>query len=493
MLLAAAGDDEGFEVIYCRLAGRLLIRSEAPVISRLVSSDEGHDRALFVFSDHSQTHRHLVNVRHGEGGRLFRRIAVGPGEELRTATERIALLDAETAGPSALDLQTKLEEAFDVEKVTSEFFREYARVFERVEGSIEGIESDERRLFTQRLFNRLMFIAFVQKKDWLRFGGRTDYLNALLEDYDGDGFEDKNFYRDRLKFLFFEGLSREGRYEAHGANRGGYTAELIGQTPYLNGGLFERGPDDEDENITVPDRALREIQQNIGEDAAILEPGERLNPEAMYAIYHGGESGSKAAEEDEDSLDDLGEAVEMLRQLRDENPDEFRRIASLRDGIRAANLSSEASLFLMCRAGSYRQLYLLDESGEVISRDAARALRAIRADPGEPGEPLPGGHNEAVMRAKERFDEEVRNRCSERENRRALSRVQRYARRELQTLFKEMSEGPERERVAQIDRALANPLAGAVERKVNRMANQKMRREELLAALEEIYIQHQLH
>ena len=236
---------------------------------------------------------------------------------------------------------------------------------------------------------------------------------------------------------------------------------------------------------------VREIQQTIGEDAAILEPGERLNPEAMYAIYHGGES--RAAEEEEDSLDDLGEAVEMFRQLRDEDPEEYRRIAALRDGIRAAKPSGEASLFLMCRAGSYRQLYLLDENGEVISRDAARALRAIRADPGEPGASLPANHNEAVMRARKLFDEEVKNRRAERENRRALSRGQRYARRELQTLFKEMAEGPERERIAQIDRALASPLAGAVERKVNRLANQKFSGKELLEALEEIYTQHQLH
>ena len=262
VLLAAAGEDEGFEVIYCRLAGKLLIRDENSVIPRLVS--EGHDRALFVFSDDSQTHWHFVNVRHGEGGRLYRRIAVGPGEELRTASERVALLEAETAGPSALDFQDSLDKAFDVEKVTNEFFREYARVFERVENSIEGIEDGERRrLFTQRLFNRLMFIAFVQKKGWLRFGGRTGYLNALFEDYARDDFEQKNFYRDRLKFLFFEGLSREGRYEAHGANRGGYTAELIGETPYLNGGLFERDEYDDDEDITVPDEALRAVLADL--------------------------------------------------------------------------------------------------------------------------------------------------------------------------------------------------------------------------------------
>ncbi len=47
-VILASGADEGFEVIHCRLADRLLITSERPVMEKLLS--EGHDRALFVFS-----------------------------------------------------------------------------------------------------------------------------------------------------------------------------------------------------------------------------------------------------------------------------------------------------------------------------------------------------------------------------------------------------------------------------------------------------------
>lgn len=39
---------------------------------------------------------------------------------------------------------------------------------------------------------------------------------------------------------------------------------------------------------------IKEIQTTIGEDAAILEPGEQLNQEAMYAIYEKDEAGSRA-------------------------------------------------------------------------------------------------------------------------------------------------------------------------------------------------------
>ena len=93
---------------------------------------------------------------------------------------------------------------------------------------------------------------------------------------------------------------------------------------------------------------IREIQATIGEDAAILEPGEKLNEEAMYAIYERDETKFEGYEEDEEDLSDLGEAVELFRQLRDEDPEEFGRIASLRDGIRAGKRSKERGLYIFC-------------------------------------------------------------------------------------------------------------------------------------------------
>lgn len=94
--ILASGAEDGFEVVHCRLAGRLLVTSERLVIEKLLS--EGHDRALFVFSDRDRERWHFVNARYSAGEdrrRVFRRIAVGPEEEHRTASERIAMLDLE--------------------------------------------------------------------------------------------------------------------------------------------------------------------------------------------------------------------------------------------------------------------------------------------------------------------------------------------------------------------------------------------------------------
>lgn len=266
-VIFATGADGGFEAIQLRLdSDRLSLAAERRVMEKLYS--EGHDRALFVFSNRGRDRWHFVNARFsGDEGRrrLYRRITVGPEEEHRTASERIAMLDLDGLDRVyALDIQKQHDEAFDVEKVTAEFFREYSRVFSRVEMLVEGIADAERkRLFTQRLFNRLMFLAFIQKKGWLRFDGDANYLPALWEDYGRDDDPDKNFYRDRLKLLFFAGLNTPNEVDVVGINEGGYLRDLIGSVPYLNGGLFERGEDDNDDAIVVPDEAVRVILTDL--------------------------------------------------------------------------------------------------------------------------------------------------------------------------------------------------------------------------------------
>ncbi|GAI40246.1 unnamed protein product, partial [marine sediment metagenome] len=71
---------------------------------------------------------------------------------------------------------------------------------------------------------------------------------------------------------------------------------------------------------------IQEIHDTIGEDAAILDPSERLNEEAMYAIYEKkGDYLAHLEDEDEDIFD-INEAEQIMRQLRAENPDEYNRI-----------------------------------------------------------------------------------------------------------------------------------------------------------------------
>jgi hypothetical protein len=264
MLFATAGKD--FHVIHARLkADQPLMGAERPVVSRLLQE---HPYALFIFSNVSQDQWHFLNVKYDndvEKRRLFRRITVGHNERLRTASERIALLDLEGIIPTPLEIQKRHDAAFDVEPVTKEFFSEYHRIFTEVEESITsfGLDKDRRHLYTQRLFNRLMFIAFIQKKGWLKFKGDIDYLAALWKEYVKDnGVSGTNFYRDRLKALFFFGLNLANEVNQIGINPG-FLRTLIGDVPYLNGGLFEEDEDDKSESINVSDTAIRAVLNGL--------------------------------------------------------------------------------------------------------------------------------------------------------------------------------------------------------------------------------------
>jgi hypothetical protein len=270
LLLASGAAD--FHVIYSRLSSdKLLMGLERPVVSKLLKD---HPYALFLFSNSTQDQFHFLNVKYDDDvqkRRLFRRITVGPNERLRTASERITLLDLADISPnlfglSPLAVQQRHDQAFDVEPVTKEFFSEYHRIFEEVEESITGFgrDKDRRHLYTQRLFNRLMFIAFIEKKGWLKLNGNSDYLNALWKAHlKDDSISDKNFYRDRLKTLFFLGLNTSNEVNIIGINRGGGLKDLIGEVPYLNGGLFEEDDDDKNADIKVSDKAIGTVLNGL--------------------------------------------------------------------------------------------------------------------------------------------------------------------------------------------------------------------------------------
>lgn len=264
VLLATGYGD--FPIIYSRLASdQLSTGSERLVVTQLMNK---YLDGLFIFSDQSQRVWHFVNVKDDNKNakrRLFRRITVGPEERLRTAAERLAMLDLAPIHPeSRLEVVAQHDKAFDVEAVTRKFFEQYRLIFERVERLIQGFtEPEQKRLFTQRLFNRLMFIAFVQKKGWLEFGGRKDYLSALWNAYKRENADDKNFYSDRLKLLFFTGLNTAHEIDVIGINRGGFLKTLIGDVPYLNGGLFEENEDDRNLDILVPDECLDAILHEL--------------------------------------------------------------------------------------------------------------------------------------------------------------------------------------------------------------------------------------
>ncbi len=177
----------------------------------------------------------------------------------------------------------KWREAFSIEKVTKDFYREYAQAFTETEeyiGQANNLEKEELRLFTQTLFNRLMFLRFIEKKGWLNFHENPNYLNAL---YQAGGCDGNSFYQSRLCPLFFEALAVEGRQES----------EQIGKVPFLNGGLFERTELD-NKVQDIPDEAFEPILSASGlfyrynftvEESTPLDIEVAVDPEMLGKVF----------------------------------------------------------------------------------------------------------------------------------------------------------------------------------------------------------------
>lgn len=240
---------------------------------------------------------------------------------------------------------------------------------------------------------------------------------------------------------------------------------------------------------------IQEIHDTIGEDSAILDGTEKLNPDAMYAIYE--TRGSAPVQLDlwggaEDEFLDLNEAEEILRQLRKDNPSEYDRIASLRDGIRTARSSLQRGLYVFCQAGRFQQLFLLNEKNEIVSRDIPKVVGTVKCAPDAKAIRLPDGYNAAVMEIQRKFAEEVRHREAERMYTASLTHGQLYVLRELRILFEASQDEDIKQNVNVLEKVFRGPLTGAVKRELNQLRRNSVIGEGLLKNLVRIYDQHNL-
>ncbi len=296
VLFATGGGGDAFHVIYSRLnADRLLLTAERPVISKLL---EDHPYTLFVFSNREQTDWHFVNVKYDteEFGkrRLFRRITINPYEKLRTASERIAMLDLVSISPdteelSPLAIQKCHEEAFDVEAVTQQFFEDYKSVFQILQDDLASQTAARRWAhdYALQFLNRCMFLYFIQRKRWL--GGDTEFLRSFWDSYQATNEPVNTFVVRWLNVLFFEAFNNK----FHGGHRH-FPAPIrkaLSLAPYLNGGLFTENALDSEHDFQISDQRFKGIFDflesynfTLAEDSP-LDQEVAVDPEMIGKVY----------------------------------------------------------------------------------------------------------------------------------------------------------------------------------------------------------------
>ena len=220
------------------------------------------DDLLLLFTNRDRDQLHIISPDLTGARTKLQRLVAHRGEDQRTVAQQIANMwdDYGNLGKTTGQAITR---AFSVEPVTREFFETYRRLFEDAKGQIRGFKTDEeeqKHLFTQTLFNRLMFVYFLSRKGWLKFNDDTDYLDALWQDYAAQPGP-SNFYTARLTPLFFAGLNNPQSMNLMRDNPVLY--RTIGDVPFLNGGLFEETDLDKRRAIGVPDETIGGILKDL--------------------------------------------------------------------------------------------------------------------------------------------------------------------------------------------------------------------------------------
>ena len=208
------------------------------------------------------------------------------GEPLIQKLERIVFTLEEEVDITIVDSSSRVRAAFDVEKVTRRFYDRFKKEQQAFLGFIEGIEAvADREWYASLMLNRMMFIYFIQKRRFL--DDNLDYLRHRLhtvrQRHGGGRFA--GFYRLFLLKLFHEGL---GQPEA---DRDQELTALLGQVPYLNGGLFDVHDLERDHpDIDIPDEAFEKIfaffdayQWHL--DDRPLRNDNEINPDVLGYIF----------------------------------------------------------------------------------------------------------------------------------------------------------------------------------------------------------------
>jgi len=241
---------------------------------------------------------------------------------------------------------------------------------------------------------------------------------------------------------------------------------------------------------------IQEIHDTIGEDAAILDADERINEDAMFAIYEKKGGQLSLFEEQESEFLDVSEAEELIRSLRSNDPAEFQRIAELRDGIRSARgVVTGSGKYVFCQAGKYQQLYLTDANGNPETREVPAVLGKLKCSQNEPTALLPAGHNGTVMKVLKAFENELKHRQAQLKHGLSLTTSQVYVLREMRAIYGRLADEDTdlKAQVVKLEEAFKSPVTAAVRRQLNILRRNGVVGDPLLRALADIYHDHGLH
>ena len=205
------------------------------------------------------------------------------GESLIQKLRAIAFSFEEEEQLTLIDVTGRVGSAFYAERVTKKFYDRFKREHTAFLKFLKGVpDEDMQKWYASVMLNRLMFIYFIQKKEFLN--SDPDYLHTKLTESKAQGTN--RYYKDFLCPLFFEGFAKPE------AERSREMKGMLGKIPYLNGGIFQKHQIEtrHGENIEIPDKAFEQIfnffeQYQWHLDDRPLKNDNEINPDVLGYIF----------------------------------------------------------------------------------------------------------------------------------------------------------------------------------------------------------------
>ena len=297
-----------------------------------------------------------------------------------------------------------------------------------------------------------------------------------------------------------------------------------------------------DEELDLTERLHNRIQSFhdlIGLDSKLLSDAERLNENEMYAIYNGD------MPEAEDGLDEVAanqRAIALLQRIQDSDPDLWKTITNLPDGIRSALSArsdrvgdrsravraiegSQATLeiegtqaplmssstqdsmpspfdepgpgetLVLLSEGGVKGCYAVAVDGDGVPQprtiSPAQFIAAAECAPDTPAQPLPQDTNERVMAAFEAFKSDMSRQLG-RSRRRPDNRNRRYVSRQL-SIARNQVEDADVPMIATLRRIFLGDLTPQVENALTEIRNMRIEGLALVRRLEALRERYRLN
>jgi hypothetical protein len=250
---------------------------------------------LIVFATGDRSRQSWMWVRREPGKPLSPRthefIRSQPGDSLlqKLQTLYISLEEEEQGELSTIAMAGRARAAFDLDRVTKAFYRDFDTHRKAFLKFIDGIgEVADREWYASVMLNRLMFVYFIQRKGFL--DADPEYLRHRLQRCQQEKGKDKfyTFYRYFLLRLFHEGFGKRRKDRAPDLEK------LLGNIPYLNGGLFDvhvlEKPECYGKGIQIPDNAFEHVFDYFDQyqwhlDERPLRKDDEINPDVLGYIF----------------------------------------------------------------------------------------------------------------------------------------------------------------------------------------------------------------